>query len=534
MLPTFVIGLREALEASLIVGIIAAFLVRQGRRDLMRWVAAGVGAAIVLCGAGGVALYVVSGNLPQRQQEALETVVGLIAVAMVTYMVVWMRRHARGLKRQLEGVAGSALAQGSGWALVGMAFLAVLREGFETSVFLVAAFNESASTATAGGGALLGIVLAVALGYGIYRGGVSLNLSKFFRITGVVLVFVAAGLVQTALRTAHEAGWLNAGQQATVDLSAVVAPGSVRSALITGMLGIQPQPRLIELVGWLLYLVPVGVYVVWPPGRGLPRRTVAAGLGIAAVVVGSTAGALVGLAPAVPSGAGRLTGTAAGPTAPLAGPVVVALDAASHRLLVSTVDLAQGTTGATVTVDVRDGAAVTVDGLTSRQYVATLATVSRTTALTYDQIAARNGGRLPLGLRAGSVAATTTPVRDTLTTMVTVTASAGRVVAAHWSQQEAVVAAGPAGDVALAPRVGTATLAPTTAAAAVAAARHAAATSATRQARLGGAQVLGGTAAALLLAAAAMLLVRRPRRRAATVSSLRASAVSSKPTSASA
>src|SRR6202012_4907997 len=115
---------------------------------------------------------VISHELPQRQQEGLETVIGACAVAMVTYMVVWMRRHSRSLKAQLEGAADLALAAGSGFALVAMAFLAVVREGLETVVFLLAAFNETNNSTTAGLGAVLGILLAVVLGWGIYRGGV--------------------------------------------------------------------------------------------------------------------------------------------------------------------------------------------------------------------------------------------------------------------------------------------------------------------------------------------------------------------------
>jgi len=275
MLPTFVIGLREGLEASLIVGIIAAFLVKQGRRDVRRWVFVGVGAGVLLCTGVGVLLRVISQNLPQRQQEGLESVIGAIAVLMVTYMVVWMKRHSRDLKGQLEGAATSALAVGSGFALVAMAFLAVMREGFETVVFLLAAFNESSSGSLAGLGALLGIVVAVALGYGIYRGGVRLNLSRFFRATGLVLVLVAGGLIVNALRTAHEAGWLNLGQQATLDLSAVVRPGSIQASLLTGMLGVQNHPALIEMVGWLVYVIPVGIYVAWPPGKAFARATLA-------------------------------------------------------------------------------------------------------------------------------------------------------------------------------------------------------------------------------------------------------------------
>ncbi|WP_163508944.1 iron uptake transporter permease EfeU [Fodinicola acaciae] len=267
MLPTFVIGLREGLEASLIVGIIAAFLVQRGKRDALRSVWIGVVIAVLICLGIGIALQVITAELPQAQQEGLETVIGLAAVVMVTYMIVWMRRHSRDLKGELEGSAGAALASGSAWALIAMAFLAVLREGFETSVFLLAAFQASSSAILPGIGALLGVLVAVAIGYGIYRGGVRLNLSRFFRATGLVLVFVAAGLVMSALHTAHEAGWLNVGQQQVVDLTWLVGPGTIQASLITGVLGIQPRPVVIEVIGWLVYLIPVGIYVAWPAAK---------------------------------------------------------------------------------------------------------------------------------------------------------------------------------------------------------------------------------------------------------------------------
>jgi high-affinity iron transporter len=196
---------------------------------------------------------------------------------MVTYMVIWMRRHSRDLKGELEGAASAALASGSAFALVAMAFLAVLREGFETAVFLLAAFQASTSPVLAGSGALLGIVLAVVLGWCIYRGGVRLNLARFFRITGVVLVLVAAGLVMTAFHTAHEAGWVNFGQDQVADLSWLVLPGTPISSLLTGMLGIQPYPVTVEVVAWLLYLVPLLAYLLWPQRRPTRRAAGAAG-----------------------------------------------------------------------------------------------------------------------------------------------------------------------------------------------------------------------------------------------------------------
>ena len=267
MLPTFVIGLREGLEAALIVGIVAGFLGRQGRRDALRQVWLGVIAAVLICMVVGVVLEIISADLPQAEQEGLETVIGVLAVGMVTYMVVWMRRHSRDLKGELEGAAGAALARGSATALVAMAFLAVLREGFETAVFLLAAFQASTSPILAGSGALIGVLLAVVLGYGIYKGGVRLNLSRFFRATGVVLVLVAAGLLMTACHTAHEAGWLNVGQARVADLSWFVLPGTPVSSLVTGVLGIQPYPVVVEVVAWFAYLGPLMVYLLWPQRR---------------------------------------------------------------------------------------------------------------------------------------------------------------------------------------------------------------------------------------------------------------------------
>ena len=271
MLPTFVIGLREGLEAALIVGIIAAFLGQQGRKDALRQVWFGTAVAVLICIGIAIALQVISSDLPQRQQEGLETVVGALAVCMVTYMIIFMRKHARGLKRDLEGAAASALASGSSRALVVMAFLAVLREGFETAVFLLATFHASGDATTSWLGAVLGILLAAAIGYGIYKGGVRLNLARFFRITGLVLVVVAAGLVMTAFHTANEAGWLTAGQTQAFDLSWLVRPGTPLSSLLTGVLGIQPYPAWIEVIAWLAYLVPMLVIVAWPAGPPRPR-----------------------------------------------------------------------------------------------------------------------------------------------------------------------------------------------------------------------------------------------------------------------
>ncbi|HWA66642.1 MAG TPA: iron uptake transporter permease EfeU [Mycobacteriales bacterium] len=431
MLPTFVIGLREGLEAALIVGIIAAFLRKQGRLDLLRWVYVGVGTAIALCVGVGVALRVLSDDLPQRQQEGLETIVGALAVGMVTYMVVWMRRHSRDLKGTLEGATAEALRAGSdraGKALVLMAFLAVLREGFETVVFLLAAFNETGSGASPVAGAIIGIVVAVGLGWGIYRGGVKLNLSKFFRATGLVLVLVAAGLVMTAIHTAHEAGWLDVGQHQTFDMSWLVRPGSIRASLLTGILGLQPQPVVIELVGWLVYLVPVAAYVGWPQGRRVPMRVVAWSAAATAVAAAAAAGVLAGTAPGKP------------PARPLTAVGDTHLQVVSALTGKVTVRMpAGGPSGqpADVTLTRLDGSRTVRDGVSVVRYVlpAVVARSGPDRLMTAAALARLNGGRLPLGVTASGRKVAVT-FRSSRSQSVDVTpGSTNRVVDASWERQ---------------------------------------------------------------------------------------------------
>src|SRR5699024_12315569 len=181
MLATLIIGLREGLEAALIVGIIAAFLRNNGKSLVAMWL--GVALAVLLSAAVGVGLELAQQALPQAKQEALETIIGFVAVFFVTGMIVWMNNHARDMKRRLESEAAHALRRSSSLALAAMAFLAVLKEGFETSVFLLATFSAAQSAALAAVGAILGLLIAIGLGWGIYAGGVRFNLTRFFRYT---------------------------------------------------------------------------------------------------------------------------------------------------------------------------------------------------------------------------------------------------------------------------------------------------------------------------------------------------------------
>ena len=258
----FLIGLREGLEVTLIVSIAAAFLKRNGQST--RAMFSAVGLAVLICIGVGVGLNMLSEDLPQAQQEMLETIIGVVAVVFVTTMVIWMNRNAGRMQGELEHEAEEAVTRGGSMALVVMAFLAVLKEGFELSVFLLAAAqNTHGSRWPAVVGGASGVAVAIAVGVGLYYGGLKLDLNRFFRITALFLVLIAAGLVLNVLRTAHEAGWLTMGQLHVFDLSSWIPENSVQGALITGMFGIPTDPRLIEVLAWVVYVVAVLVAFLW-------------------------------------------------------------------------------------------------------------------------------------------------------------------------------------------------------------------------------------------------------------------------------
>ncbi len=185
MLVAFLIMLREGIEAALIVGIVAGFLKQSGHSKLMPKVWFGVVLASLMCLGLGYGIHSATGEIPQKQQEFVVGIIGLVAVAMLTYMILWMKKAARSMKRQLQDSVQAALNRGSGqgWALVGMAFLAVAREGLESVFFLLAVFKQS-PTWQMPAGAVAGVLAAAVIGALIYQGGMRLNLAKFFRWTG--------------------------------------------------------------------------------------------------------------------------------------------------------------------------------------------------------------------------------------------------------------------------------------------------------------------------------------------------------------
>ena len=261
MLIAFLIMLREGIEAALIVGIVAGFLKQSGHSRLMPKVWLGVALAALMCLGIGYGIHSATGEIPQKEQEFVVGVIGLVAVAMLTYMILWMKKAARSMKQQLQDSVQTALnrGDGQGWALVGMAFLAVAREGLESVFFLLAVFQQS-PTWSMPVGAVLGLLTAVVIGALIYQGGMRLNLAKFFRWTGAFLIVVAAGLVAGSLRALHEAGVWNHLQEVVFDSSKYLHEDSPLGVLLGGFFGYTDHPTQGEVLAWLLYLVPVMIW----------------------------------------------------------------------------------------------------------------------------------------------------------------------------------------------------------------------------------------------------------------------------------
>jgi len=256
MLVPFLIMLREGLEAALIVGIVASYLRQTGRGQWLPAVWVGIFLAIALSLFVGAGLQFVSAEFPQKLQELFEAVVGFIAAAVLMSMVLWMRKAARNISSELRASVDAAFAQpgSKAFGLIAMVFIAVAREGLESVFFLLATFQQSAG-AGAPLGALLGVLVAVAVGYGIYAGGIRLNLKHFFRWTGVFILFVAAGIMSNSVLALHEAGVWNYAQTVVFDLSGVLPVGSPAGTLFAGILGYQDTPTISEVVAYIAFLI---------------------------------------------------------------------------------------------------------------------------------------------------------------------------------------------------------------------------------------------------------------------------------------
>ncbi|WP_371626380.1 FTR1 family protein [Streptomyces sp. NBC_01116] len=255
MFGNYLIGLREGLEASLVVCILVAYLVKTKRRDALKPVWAGIGVACAISLAFGAVLEFGSQELTFEAQELLGGSLSIIAVGLVTWMVFWMRRTARHLKADLHGKLDAALQMGAG-ALVATALLAVGREGLETALFVWASVRASGEGTSAPLiGVLLGIATAIVLGYLFYRGALKINLAKFFTWTGGMLVIVAAGVLAYGVHDLQEARFLGGLADKAFDVSATIPPDSWFGTLLKGVFNFQPDPTVLQVVVWSLYLM---------------------------------------------------------------------------------------------------------------------------------------------------------------------------------------------------------------------------------------------------------------------------------------
>ena len=273
MLSTFIIALREGLEAALIVGILVAYLVKSGRKALLAPLWAGVALAVVVSLATGAFLTITSTELSPRGEEFFAGTTSFLAVGFVTWMVFWMKRAARHLKGQLEGQMSTAVLAGP-LALAAAAFFAVVREGLETSLFIYANFKTVSSTPSATVGLVLGLGLAITLGYLIYRSSIKINLSRFFNYTGIALVVVAAGVLSYGIHEYQELGWLPGPDFFIWDVTSVIAKESLLGSVLAGTIGFDTTTSLLQFVFWAAYLaIVLSLYLKPAANKSAPVKT---------------------------------------------------------------------------------------------------------------------------------------------------------------------------------------------------------------------------------------------------------------------
>jgi high-affinity iron transporter len=267
-------GLREGVEAALILAIICAYLARTGNARHIPKIFLGAGLAVLLSAALGVGIYLTVGSFQEPYEQLFEAATLILAAGVVTWMLFWMRRQARNVRGELQAAVDRALNDGSAVALAFLAFVAVIREGVETSLFLV---GQAASVSAEGGqvwvviGAVIGLLIAAVLGVGFYHGSRRLNLASFFRWTGVALVFIAAGLLSHAVHELIEIGVITVGTQTLFDLSAVLPHdpegGSLIGQFLAALFGYTSTPEVTTFVVWLTYVVVVLTLFLRPVKR---------------------------------------------------------------------------------------------------------------------------------------------------------------------------------------------------------------------------------------------------------------------------
>jgi len=261
-------GVREGVEAALIVAILLAYLVKTGNARHASRIWLGAGAAIAISLVVGIVLFQTVGGLQEPYEQIFEGITMLVAAGVVTWMLFWMRRQAMSVKGDLHAAVDRALTAGGIWGLALLAFTAVIREGIETSLFLVGQVN-SADDAAASVliGALVGLAIAVAIGYVFYQGSRRINLASFFRWTGVGLIFIAAGLLSHAIHEFIEVGVITVGTQTAFDISAILPHEDGVGQFLRALFGYTSTPEVITFVAWATYIVVVLALFLRPVRR---------------------------------------------------------------------------------------------------------------------------------------------------------------------------------------------------------------------------------------------------------------------------
>lgn len=262
-------GLREGVEAALIVSIILAYLARTGSRRHFAKIWIGTALAVAVSLAVGVGLFVTVGGFEAPYEQLFEAGTMILAAAVLTWMLFWMRRQARTVRGELQAAVDRVLTEGNAWGLALLAFTAVIREGVETSLFLVGQVNAAASGGEGAelavlAGSLIGLTIAVALGWMIYVGARRINYGTFFRLTGLALVFIAAGLLSHAVHELIEVGWIGVATGTVFDISAILPHDVGLGLFLRALLGYSAAPELMTLIIYLAYLVPVLVLYLRP------------------------------------------------------------------------------------------------------------------------------------------------------------------------------------------------------------------------------------------------------------------------------
>lgn len=261
------ITLREGFEAALIVAIVLAAVRRSGRPELRRWIWAGTVSALVLATAVGIVLHLTIEDLTGVARQRTFAIICLAAAGLLTWMIFWMRRHARSLRTELESQVQAAIGQ-SALALAGVAFLAVAREGLETALFLV-----SSTTASSGGevlaGGLIGVAIAIALGVGVYHGSRVVPMRLFFQVTGVLIIAFAAGLLSRAVQFLQASGDIGTLNDAAYNLTGIhwLTVQTEFGKFLAGIFGWDPRPSVEQVAVYLLFMLPVLVAFFWDRPR---------------------------------------------------------------------------------------------------------------------------------------------------------------------------------------------------------------------------------------------------------------------------